>query len=307
MAGFVERLFGKKGEPVEAPEMNPERLLAAVVEVQAALNEESRATTHTELSLRLASAPRAAIAFMSDLHMGGRGVDHEAIVKHAKLIARTPNMYVYLGGDPVENYVIDKLAHAGREAHLVPPSAQWRLFRYVVELLLESGSLIATGAGNHDLWTHRVAGVDGTLSALRDLPVIYTGEGGYLNLEFGHAEYTIFRKHRPGFSSRYNPGHSARQALRFATRLADIVVIEHQHEPNIEVGRMFGEERVFLRTGSYKVYDPHALEFGFNNSAIGVPTVVLNPFTRAMVPFSRVEDAAEYLDLFQGAKMALEP
>lgn len=295
MAGLVERLFGKQGRIVEP---NPERLLEAVIEVQAALNEESAANTHNELALRIESAPRAGLVFMSDLHIGGRGVNHDAIVEHAKLIARTPNLYVYLGGDPVENYVIDKLAHAGREAHLVPPSAQWKLFRYVVELLHDSGSLLAVGAGNHDLWTHRVAGIDGTLAALRDLPVIYTGEGGYLDLYFGNVAYSVFRKHRPGFSSRYNPGHSARQALRFATKLADIVVIEHQHEPNIEIGRMFGEERVFLRTGSYKVHDPHALEFGFNNSAIGAPTVILNPFARSMVPFSRVEDAAEYLAAF---------
>jgi hypothetical protein len=277
----------------------PERLWDAVIEHQEAVTAE-RDRIVTELPVRIETDRPIGIAFVADLHIGGMGTDHKAIRRDLALITSCSHLKVVLGGDAVDNYVLSKLAHAARDEGATPPIVQWSLFRHVVLELLESKSLIAVGDGNHNAWTRRAAGIDGTLAALHGLPAIYTGEGGFIDLTIGQQEYVIYRKHRPPMSSRYNPTHAARQALRFGTvngagKLPDVVVVEHQHEPSIETAPMLGAERVFVRTGSYKVKDGHAAEFGFQ-SHIGTPVVVFNPWRRQMVGFASLRTAIEYLE-----------
>lgn len=279
-----------------------ERLLASMIDLQEVLTERAQERIKSDVTLRLTGDKPVGIVFASDLHLGGRGTDHPAVIRWLERFeAAVPNkrhggLYVYLGGDVVDNYVIPKLHHAARDGHVVPPDAQWEIARYLIERLLHTGGLLCVGSGNHDAWTQRVSGLDGHLAALRDLPVVFTGEGGYLDLVMGDRTWTVYRKHRPGFSSRYNPSHAARQALRFATKLADIVVIEHQHEPSIEKGMMFGAPRVFVRTGTAKIRDTHAAEFGFNHSRFSTPTVILDPKTGAMLPFFEMEEAITALE-----------
>lgn len=300
MASIIERIRPRRAT-APAAEPDIQRLIEATIEIQEALEEYDRARVYRNIELDLPVDKPIGIVFASDLHLGGRGVDHRAIYEFLEVFASSPWLYCYLGGDVVDNFVITKLAHVGRDTQAIPPFAQWEIARDVIERLLATGGLLCVGSGNHDAWTAKVAGLSGHLAILRDMPVIYTDEGGYLDLRVGEQRYTIFRKHRPAMSSRYNPGHSARQALRFGERLADIVVVEHQHTPNIEIGRMFGEERVFVRTGSFKVHDAHAREFGFTDGGIGTPAIVLDPGERRMIPFSRVEDAAAFLELKNGS------
>jgi hypothetical protein len=287
-------------DPPERPEA--ERLLNSMMNLQEVLAEQSSGRLRRDLRLRIDSDRPVGIVFAADLHLGGRGTDHPAVMRWLKRFEasgeteRHGGLFCYLGGDVVDNYVIPKLAHAARDGHVVPPDAQWELVRYLIERLLATEGLLCVGTGNHDAWTHRMAGIDGHLSALRDLPLLYTGEGGYLDLSVGDYTWTIYRKHRPGFSSRYNPSHAARQALRFSTRLADIVVIEHQHEPSVEKAPMFGKPRIFIRTGTAKVSDTHAEEFGFNHSLFATPTVVLDPRTGIATPFFDMEEALAFLN-----------
>lgn len=299
-ADYIRRRPPVAETPPERPET--ERLLRSMMDLQEVMADRDRERVHRDLALRIDSDLPVGIVFASDLHLGGRGTDHPAILRWLTAFeAAVPTdlhggLFLYLGGDVVDNYVIPKLHHAARDGHVVPPDAQWEVARYLIERMLATGGLLCVGVGNHDLWTKRVAGIDGHLAALRDLPVIHTGEGGYLDLSIAGRSWTIYRKHRPGFSSRYNPSHAARQALRFSTRLADVVVIEHQHEPSIEKGMMFGKPRVFIRTGTAKTSDTHAEEFGFNHSAFATPTVILDPATGTMSPFFEMEEAIRFLN-----------
>lgn len=286
--------------PERPPPPDPDALWDAVIASQRAAVAE-RGQIVSELSVRIVTDRPVGVAFFADLHIGGVGTDHEAIRRDIALATSCPQLKVFLGGDAVDNYVLAKLAHAARDEAAAAPVVQWELFRHVVTMLADSGSLIAVGDGNHNAWTRRVAGIDGTLAALRGIPAIYTGEGGFLNLTVGRQEYVVFRKHRPPMSSRYNPTHAARQALRFGRlnskrQLPDVVVIEHQHEPSIEVGQMLGAERVFIRTGTYKTRDGHAEEYGFTGAAISTPVVVFDPWRRRMVPFASLATAIEYLE-----------
>lgn len=286
--------------PERPPEPDAEALWGAVIGAQEAAREGSERIAR-ELDVKIMAERPVGVAFFADLHIGSNGTDHAAIRRDIELAISCKHLKVYLGGDAVDNFVLAKLAHVARDDQAAAPWAQWELFRHVVTTLAESGTLIAVGDGNHNAWTRRAAGIDGSLAALRGVPAIFTGEGGFINLAVGTQDYVIYRKHRPGMSSRYNPTHAARQALRFGTtnkreQLPDVVVVEHQHEPSIEAGQMMGKERVFVRTGTYKTRDAHAEEFGFNSSAIGTPVVVFDPWRRRMVPFASLRTAIEYLE-----------
>jgi hypothetical protein len=304
-AGPKRRRKGQAAEPEmilpERPaEPDAEKLWDAVIANQRAVLAE-REQIVNELDVKILTDRPVGVAFFADLHIGSMGTDHAAIRRDIELAISCPHLKVYLGGDAVDNFVLAKLMHVARDDSAAAPWQQWELFRHVVSTLAKSGKLMAVGDGNHNAWTRRAAGIDGTLSALRGVPTIYTGEGGFINLTVGRQEYAVYRKHRPGLSSRYNPTHAARQALRFGRtnkhdQLPDVVVVEHQHEPSIEAGQMMGKERVFVRTGSYKVKDAHAEEFGFTGSAIGTPVVVFDPWRRRMVPFASLRTAIEYLE-----------
>ena len=286
--------------PERPAEPDAEKLWDAVIDHQASILAE-RDQIVNELDVKILADRPVGVAFFADLHIGGMGTDHAAIRRDIELAISCSHLKVYLGGDAVDNFVMAKLAHVARDDSAAAPFTQWELFRHVVTTLVKSGKLIAVGDGNHNAWTRRVAGIDGSLAALRGVPAIYTGEGGFINLEVGRQDYAIFRKHRPGMSSRYNPTHSARQAMRFGRtnkhdKLPDVVVVEHQHEPSIEAGQMLGKERVFVRTGTYKTRDKFAEEFGFTGTAIGTPVVVFDPWRRRMTPFASLRTAIEYLE-----------
>lgn len=288
-------------EPVVtiAPELadaDTEAIWDAMLALQAAHRNERSRKVKSEIDVKVDTDRPFGVAFFSDMHIGSTGVDYQRMRADLDLASSCKHMKIYLGGDAVDNVIIPKLGHVARDSQVVGPALQWLLFRDVVNTLLNRDALLAVGAGNHDLWTQRMAGIDGVAATLADVPVVYTGEGGYINLTVGEQKYTVYRKHRPGFSSRYNPSHSARQAMRFATKLADAYVIEHQHTPSIELAQAFGEMRAFIRTGTYKLIDSYAAEFGFNDGAIGTPVIVFDPFRRAMTTFMSLSDAVQFLE-----------
>jgi hypothetical protein len=237
------------------------------------------------------------ICFPSDLHIGNEYTDHRQIIKDFDLINSCPYLFAYLGGDGTDNFVIPKLAHAAR-GDLVRPSTQWLFYRYLVKKLLPS--LLAVGDGNHTAWTFKLSDLDGTLIALRDFPTLYTYEGGYLDLTLdsgdGRQTYTIFRKHRPRFGSAFNLTHTVKRLYEQGRRAFDVGVIEHQHSPVFESFNVHSQERIAIRTGTYKVFDPHAEEYGYYGGGHGVITVVFFPNERRMVPFRRLEEAIAFLN-----------
>lgn len=242
------------------------------------------------------------LVLMSDWHIGGKGTDLRQIREDVRIIASHPRLYVGLGGDVIDNFILEKMAAAQRSSSATV-EVQWRGFRHVTRPLLDTHSLLWVSSGNHDQWTERVAGIDGILSALASVPCCYIGksytqEGGYVDLTVGNETYTIWRKHRPsGMVSRFNINHFAKQMQRVELpREFDIAVTEHIHSPETTIWHYRRKKRVVACLGSYKVDDPHARNWGFYNGGYGVAVVVLYPHTRRMVPFDNLHDALAYLD-----------
>lgn len=237
-----------------------------------------------------------AVAFLSDLHIGNEGTDHEALLADVRRIAATPGLYVVLGGDVVDNFAANpKLQHVASE-DLLRPGYQWQIFGWLLREL--EGSLLAVGEGNHDAWTRIASDLNPLLSFLEEVPVINTGEGGLFELQVGNQLYNIARKHKPRGGSTENPTHAVKRWYKNGPYQFDVGVIEHHHTPTVEPFWAHGLERLAIRTGTYKVLDSFASEHGFYGAELAVPTVLFDPHERKMVPFKHLDDAILHLSLF---------
>ena len=271
-----------------------EELWNAVSEFQKLHKQQFASQILTDITIKMETDRPIGIVFMSDWHIGGIGTDHDAIKRDIELINSSPSLFAYVGGDPTDNFIPEKLAHAARDTQIISPDFQWKMFRYAIELL--SPSLLAIGRGNHDGWTKRTAGIDGVEAALRGFPVLHTSEDTYIDLVVGDQTYTIYRKHRPIGSSRINRSAGAKASYNFGKRLFDVGITEHHHVASITWEPRHDQYRYFITTGSYKTEDLHAREWGFMDSGIGTPVMVFFPHRRKMISFVSIEDAIEYLD-----------
>lgn len=274
--------------------LNGEKLWDAVTTLQKACRDELAQEILTDVEITIDSEKPFGIVFMSDWHLGGMGTDHEALIRDIELINSCRSLMAYVGGDPIDNFIPEKLSHAGRDSQLVKPGYQWELFRYAIERIRPS--LLAVGRGNHDGWTARNSGIEGISQALQGIPVLHTGEDTYIDLTVGKQTYTIYRKHRPIGSSRTNRTAGVKKSYDLGKRLFDVGVTEHHHEAAMSSEMRHGRYRWFITTGSYKIEDPHAAEWGFMHGGIGTPCVVFYPWRHKMVAYMNIEDAIEHLE-----------
>lgn len=292
--------IGRPPDPVTVvlPELPPDPsdddLWSAYDAMHAVTRQHAETLALPEASVAIETDRPVGIVFMSDFHLGNAGTDTQQLREDIALINTCDRLKVYVGGDGIDNFVIPALANAHRDGSVVTLEMQYLLFKSVIKQLLPN--LLAIGTGNHDAWTKKLAGIEAMLYALRDVPVLHTKEDTYLNLTVGQQSYTIFRKHRPPRSSQLNEGHGIQHQFRFGERPFDVGVMEHHHVPHISTFFGHGEMRWAIRTGSYKIKDAFAREFGFYNSRPGTPVIVLFPYRKTIVPFMNIADAIDFLE-----------
>lgn len=237
------------------------------------------------------------LAFTADWHIGGQGIDYKTLDRDIDLMNSCPWLYAFLGGDACENWVLDWITEA-QKMQSANVQQQWAVFRYLLERILPS--VICVGDGNHPAWTRQVAGIDPTWQAMKDLGAVYTKEGGLLNLRVGNIAYKIYRKHRPRFYSSYNPGHAVQQMWRFGECDFDVGVAEHHHEPNIGTFNAHNEKKIWVRTGTYMVYDEYSRSKGFYGASPETPVVIFYPDRKEYLPILGLQEAIDYLNNLGG-------
>lgn len=237
-----------------------------------------------------------ALTFLSDLHIGGEGVDIAAMRSDFETIARTPQHYLALGGDPTDNFVTH--GTSAMQSSDIQIKVQWELLCELLHLV--AGKLLFVGSGNHDAWTYELAQIDPFLAVLKGIPTVYTGEGSLIQLTVGTQLYRIFRKHTPSRSrSRKHPTNSVVEELFSGGYDYDIGVLEHEHQPAILQFRHRELDRLAIRCGTYKIRDIYSENLGFSNAGRATPTVILFPHERRFLPFWAMDDALSTLPLWQ--------
>lgn len=245
-------------------------------------------------SIEFGQSP-VAIAFVADIHLGSPGVDYERVFREARLIADTPNMYLMLNGDLLDNFIIPKLVAARYETEVTIPE-EWVLVRKYLKIV--GHKLLVSVGGNHEKWSWVLGGIDYFADVLKQTvprAIIYDSDDVALTLRVGKAAFPLRLRHYWQGRSMYNATHAIELAHRFDGGFL-VGVGAHTHVSGVT--RTFnagGENGIAVLCGSYKEVDTFARIKGFPKPNRSAAMSVLFWDDGAMVGVDRLELAAEML------------
>jgi predicted phosphodiesterase len=235
------------------------------------------------------------INFQSDLHIGGEHTDYNRIEQEAELIVNTPNSFVILMGDLVDNFSFNPPAHETLD--IVPE--QIRFARELIKYYANNKKLLAVWQGNHDYWSMR-QGVELYDYLLQDIDTYYFFGIGYLDAIVLDEQFKICASHQFPGHSMYTTSHPQNRAYRFGGAWgSDIVVSGHWHDKGINVQSYTGYKGVttnatLMALGTYKFRDGYTRNKAFEarnpKSAYGA-SVILHEDTHTVQPFYDIVEA----------------
>lgn len=202
----------------------------------------------------------AMIVLTSDSHIGGIGTDIERLYEEQEQILSTPNTYVILGGDIVDNYVIGKLTSQNMFHQITIPE-EWLLATDYMQRW--DGRVIAACAGNHDVWTEKLVGLDMARSIVPK-NALYDRDEVSLTVYVNDNPVKFRIRHKWRGNSEINATHAMEKSVRFDDPEPDILVGGHVHKG--AMCREFhhaGKRKVAILTGTFKVIDAYQKQEGF--------------------------------------------
>ena len=244
-----------------------------------------------EISFDIPTELPIGITFTADWQLGLFGVDYDSFARDMKSIESELGLYCYPGGDGYQNTIQPE--KSGSSHNQIPIAPQKGLYVQVLQFLRKK--IIAVGTGNHNYWAQLATGEDWDFELARRLNVLYTKHGGMIDLRVGEMVYPIFRLHKGRFESSFNPTHSCKQYQRLHAPRARIVVVEHRHIAAMEQARYNDCECVYIRPGTYAVYDDFAQQHGYYGQHVANPTVILYPYEDKLIGFKDMHDSIVYL------------
>jgi predicted phosphodiesterase len=235
----------------------------------------------------------------SDWHIGDKHCNISDIKQCIERVKNTPNAYVILNGDLLNNAT--KTSVSDCYAEQLTPMEQINL---AVELLspIKDRILMAT-TGNHESRSYRTDGLDITAMVMVQLGVEdrYCREGGMLFLKFGeHADYirntsrpnqkaqmlySIYATHGSG-GGRKEGAKAIRLADMASIIDADIYIHGHTHLPLIMKQAFYRTDmsnckvsmvdKLFVNTSAKLNYGGYGQTFEFKPSSRANPIIYLN-------------------------------
>ena len=250
--------------------------------------------TNSITNIRVKEKKWLLICFVADTHFGNNGVDYQQARIDAQKIGSCTYAYAIGGGDYIDNFIRTKILEALID-QTTTPVQQIQLLKEYLEFF--NNRMILLLGGNHDLWSKSVSGIDWLKTFADQNQIIYHPHQIITRFIFSdEVEYLIKIRHKFNMNSRYNKTHAVKQMLRFGEELFDIGVICHHHDPSIEQTYELGEDRVFIRTGSYKIVDKFSLKCGYNMAKSIMPCVALNPDRREMATFFHLDHGINFVN-----------
>lgn len=242
------------------------------------------------------------IAFMSDLHIApGTPVDLRRMREDAELIRDTPRCFAMLAGDMVDNHIKHRAAVLAARSQ---PGDQWAHFEHLLEIIYPK--VVAAVAGNHDLWTDQIAGVDmlqRIFQAGRGVrgnmvsTIAYSKYQAYIDLAVGRQMYKLGMIHQFRMNSSYNQTHAVKQWLRMGEESFDVGVIGHNHEAALEAFVHKNQVCWACRPGSYQITSSYSAQYGWNNALPTCPTFVFRGDMRSIIGFVDLREAVQFCEL----------
>lgn len=218
------------------------------------------------------------LVFMADTHLGGVGVDVEAIDRDISMVLETPGAYIVAVGDLLDNFIIGKLLAIQMDTPFTV-DAQWALVRRMLRRM--APRLVASVGGNHDNWTRLLAGVD-YFKDVHDTVVgrhiLYGRHELRVAVDVGEATYPFKIRHKWRGFSQYNPTHGPERDAKFNSAYPwRVGVAAHTHTGGyVREFNRGGQTALAVQVGTYKRIDDYAEtnDFPEPNEAAAVAVVL---------------------------------
>jgi len=235
-----------------------------------------------------------AIAFLSDLHIGGAGTDYATIKADAELIRDTPGMYAGFHGDGTDSWIIGKLT-ALQRGQAIGFDAERLLFESWVGMV--APKLLWWVQGNHDNWGEQLIGSAPNRDLIKHASMLWDRQQCAFDLvHCGNIRRVVIR-HKWRYSSVYNPAHGMMVGFDRGDEAFDIAVAGHTHIATLCYPfYKHGKIRHAILTGTYKLVDPFGEEVGFPApKGRGCGALVLTPDGQQMF-IDDLTTAARFLE-----------
>lgn len=230
---------------------------------------------------------------IGDIHLGHEGVDYTTAEYHAKLCGSSEYVLAYNIGDSIDNFIKASILSAIIN-QTTTPVQQIKLLQQYLNFF--NGTMVLMISGNHSDWSTKLTGLDWLEGFTQQNKIAYSPNEFNITFNLCGIVYKFKFRHKYKFSSHMNPTHKTKQMLRNSEYIFDVGCVAHDHEVAMEMSYMYGEPKMHIRCGSYKVADPFAKEIGYNNSKSVLPCFITSPFEKKIIPFWDLKEGIKYVE-----------
>jgi len=226
------------------------------------------------------------IAWLADIH-----AEAELLEEDIQTILETPNLYVVLGGDMIDNHIKHLAAIVASDR---TPDSQWTWLFQLLDRL--APKLVAVVSGNHENWSKALTGFDLLkFYTSRFLKVPYDADEMGLTIRLKGVSYLAAIRHRYRGGSSATPTLKVKNWWRDGDFDFDVGVICHDHTAGLEPFVRHGVTRWAVRPGTYQLDSDYAVSEGYHGALPATPVTIFKPGVRDLHSFLHLNWAAEYL------------
>ena len=222
------------------------------------------------------------LAPLYDVHIGSRELDESMLDRHLDWIARTPNVFSWLGGDEIENKTA-KQAHMGHD----PLSPEEQLLNATKKFAKIQHKLLFEVAGNHGDRTRQQSGMDSGKRLADNLRLPYFPDYAMLTIKWRDHKFRGLIHH--GAGGGVTPGSQRNSARKELTWFhPDFLWTGHLHQTLIDTvkisctdqktDRAYEKDALVMISPSYlKYFGGYAANKRMPPGQRGLSVVILNP------------------------------
>ena len=176
---------------------------------------------------------------ISDVHLGSQECMEQEFIRFINMVKDTPNVYIILGGDLIDNGTRNGLTNVFRAT--MPPSQQKREMANILAPVRDK--ILCAVSGNHERRSGKDVDDDPTYDILckLDKEEVYRENMAFLKLQFGNVEgngirnptYTLVVTHGAGGGQLTSGAVLRGERFAYAVDGMDALIIGHTHKPYI--------------------------------------------------------------------------
>jgi len=246
--------------------------------------------SQNEINVSIQSDTDIVILPKADLHIGSGGTDYDALIDYTNILLENENVYTFLMGDLIDNFVNFKNIMAVH-SQILNPEEQLDVFEDWLNTIKHK--VLASTWGNHEEFSEKFEGRN-PIKRILSSKVAYLDGMGSVTVQLNGIPYYFMITHKPIVFSQFNRTHGLKRMMREQFPTADIGIAGDKHVPDKETYFEGNSIKLVIQTGTLKTNDIYSKRYFANSTSPDAPCVVLNHKEKSFVDFWRVEDALRF-------------